>query len=1113
MPPKRLAKSALVLAMALLVISQHVLHWSILRSAGHAGLEGLVLRAYSQDKYDGFGYPRSANGTVVWRRREAARMSAPNKAPYVRLARQCRSHGMALSREPGRVAAPAVPNIRAFWINVAGSTERENYMRRMLANLTGVAASTRVEATDRASLRNMLATGQLLSQVKMITKCTAKCHTHHVVHNEYTEVEVAVTVSHLRTIKTAHDLGLEVGLILEDDIVIQDEFKDELDELLQVAPVDWEIIQLTPKHAASLIHLQLIHGLFINWIPIFFGTGSYLINRRGMERIVRAHFYENGTMHLDNPKVLVADELIYVSARTYTYTRVIVTFRTDFPSEVQVKPTGPGFNTHLDGTIEFSRQHCLSELVPAGRNVTILVASVVQDHASENRNSVQIDLLATNLVVTRPWGMLWHVFVVVSSDAALQARTAWWTAALGHHEHLQLNFRVHADAESTRVSKWVYYAEIPRLAHIRTFRNVIFVDSDMAFAGVPLGDFLLRHQELEQVYQHKVVGMPRQSYRESLLGTRTRPNSWYTPNDGHYWQRCNFEDVLVAPVDFVEQYFVMLDTEFMIWFLAQVLDQQLLAIHQAGRSDYSIDHLWCGAAREYHVQSTAPEVCEDDPQWHDHWGYACGDYTGFSCDRVCDEVVGTCQTDAQLELLQTKCCKTCHTSPRCVLVPFTMLHNEALGTGANETSLVSSSNLFPGPQFGSSESDRILQAAHEARFKRWILPRYRTHFKGGNRPSGNCKQIREADNKNWNEEQLMPLFTNDVWRLANRSRQMISPVNGPKNALLEWDSSISEIDTAFHSLGRTRNLEQLAALLPYNLQSHPIQMYTSTCREGSLHPNEIPLQPRGASNVSLYCFAIALAKNAKLLNESLRRGGLSGCDEFDVFTPDVSLVRDLPDVPITVVAAAGADDVHSTSLGLNVYSAVHTKGRFRKHNLVVQLDVTTIFSPSRLRRIFEHEVLSRPKLWCTNRWRRGNVLVPKSQANLHRAFVVLTPSAFELFGQQRTSACEKDPVEHPEQATNFLFHCLTRLNVTRSHAALPLVHVGSQGIDDVGEHCAYAAIPAFAERHSPAGFSECWAQMRLADLADESRCAELSGSGEARRCCAALDGARQRPPT
>jgi len=256
--------------------------------------------------------------------------------------------------------------------------------------------------------------------------------------------------------------------------------------------------------------------------------------------------------------------------------------------------------------------------------------------------------------------------------------------------------------------------------------------------------------------------------------------------------------------------------------------------------------------------------------------------------------------------------------------------------------------------------------------------------------------------------------------------------------------------------------------------------------------------------VSLYCFVIALASDVKLLNESLRRGSLSGCDEFDVFTPDLLLAQDLPGVPITVVdvAAGTSRDVRTADLGLKVYTAIHTKGRFREHNLVVQLDVTTIFSPLRMRRIFAQEVLSQPKFWCTNRWRNVKQFVPESQAKLHHSVVVLTPSAFDLFGTQGKSVCGTAS----GQTTKFLFRCLSNLNVTHVHAEL--TRIDDQGVQDVGQHCAYADIPAFAERHSPAGFGECWAQMRLADLAQESRCDDLPSSGDARRCCTALHAAR-----
>ena len=59
-----------------------------------------------------------------------------------------------------------------------------------------------------------------------------------------------------------------------------------MEDVLGDAPPGWEIIQFTPKHAQVLEQVQHIRDRYMRWMPQYYGTGSYLINRRGMKAIV-----------------------------------------------------------------------------------------------------------------------------------------------------------------------------------------------------------------------------------------------------------------------------------------------------------------------------------------------------------------------------------------------------------------------------------------------------------------------------------------------------------------------------------------------------------------------------------------------------------------------------------------------------------------------------------------------------------------------------------------------------------------------------------------------------------------------------------------------------------
>ena len=181
-----------------------------------------------------------------------------------------------------------------YWINLAASTKRAATMAAKLDAVPGV-THTRITATDKAGVRAMQGTRQLRVDAKIIEKCThlnpegkIDCWWHHTQLDvpEYTIVEVACATSHLRTIDLAYRAGDEVALITEDDVTIPENIAAVVADLLTKAPRSWEIIQFTPKNGEVLQQFYQIHDLFVSWMPQYYGTGAYLINRRGMKAIL-----------------------------------------------------------------------------------------------------------------------------------------------------------------------------------------------------------------------------------------------------------------------------------------------------------------------------------------------------------------------------------------------------------------------------------------------------------------------------------------------------------------------------------------------------------------------------------------------------------------------------------------------------------------------------------------------------------------------------------------------------------------------------------------------------------------------------------------------------------
>ena len=144
--------------------------------------------------------------------------------------------------------------------------------------------------------------------------------------------ELGCTLSHLYTIKQSYDNGDEIALILEDDVDIglAALWEKSLKELIKSVPKDWECINLLP--------LKMDRKKYNTFVPLelgkHWGTGAYIINRKGMEKVLKV--YNNNKFILHGPQQLMADWFIYeLSDNVYVYTKKLLFILSDFTSNIQ----------------------------------------------------------------------------------------------------------------------------------------------------------------------------------------------------------------------------------------------------------------------------------------------------------------------------------------------------------------------------------------------------------------------------------------------------------------------------------------------------------------------------------------------------------------------------------------------------------------------------------------------------------------------------------------------------------------------------------------------------------------------------------------------------------
>jgi hypothetical protein len=166
-----------------------------------------------------------------------------------------------------------------------------------------------------------------------------------------------------------------------------------------------------------------------------------------------------------------------------------------------------------------------------------------------------------------------------------------------------------------RYSKWALLANY--LSRLPQFDRVLLKDADQRLAGFPWATLV------EKGGKAVIAGALRQSMDEGLIRTRLADDGdileyggiqrvsgtgftrqYFQYNNAAYWKRSRAEAYLqlqAQPVNFVEQYFALLDTKFASYFFGRILAKK----YEAATS-WGPDAMWCGAAHEW-FQMQEPE--------------------------------------------------------------------------------------------------------------------------------------------------------------------------------------------------------------------------------------------------------------------------------------------------------------------------------------------------------------------------------------------------------------------------------------------------------------------------------------------------------------------------
>jgi len=212
-----------------------------------------------------------------------------------------------------------------FYVNLSRSTDRDRRFQNRAKEIGLGDKISRFEAVDGLSLHDISA--EITDGWPLFQKNGKKI----------SKGEIGCSLSHLKLIKQAFDSGMQEIVVFEDDVSFEfvSKWKCTFHDLLANAPADLVVLQLSTNvyektYLNAMNEAKRKKNQFIRSKIGFYGTYSYYINRKGMEKIVKKHWNEEKKRFLlagsDFGQFYCADNIIFGIDGAYACTTPLFTF-------------------------------------------------------------------------------------------------------------------------------------------------------------------------------------------------------------------------------------------------------------------------------------------------------------------------------------------------------------------------------------------------------------------------------------------------------------------------------------------------------------------------------------------------------------------------------------------------------------------------------------------------------------------------------------------------------------------------------------------------------------------------------------------------------------------
>ena len=412
---------------------------------------------------------------------------------------------------------------------------------------------------------------------------------------EYSFTDAAYTLSHLQAIKQAHDDGHDMVMIVEDIENLRASFVEKWRGYADFAPEKWDMLNwMSHNDDFNQKSDTLANDFWATWRPYHWSLAAYTIRRKAMKNLLH-QFNKNITANsvsfygwvFNEHDMLVGDELLnYFAPNSYTFTFPCIVDHNyeerSFGYDKNVNFKNIRLKSHRFAAVSsFSNSSKELERV---EKIAVVTSYLLKDEASIFE---QIQKLNSDIIIFSRFhpNSRWFVNVVLLKEELLPI------FQMKRAELKSDSVELHVRVDWKRFNKFKFVHDV--LDQAISYDYILMKDSDIDLSGFEWDTFM-------NLKKDSIIAGPFHDNTDGLLYRQrfAKHTGAISLQNGNIFNKYN-SDGFINPQSietmFLEMFFVLMRTDFAIWFFQQIFTEEFLNQN----SDWGVDYMWCGAANDF----------------------------------------------------------------------------------------------------------------------------------------------------------------------------------------------------------------------------------------------------------------------------------------------------------------------------------------------------------------------------------------------------------------------------------------------------------------------------------------------------------------------------------